>query len=81
MRLTFQDIEKTLFNGTDEQLAELAVAVGEMFDASLLGRELEAKKAVQSSPASFGVRNMEDVEKLGIMGPYRRDFMLLFGMV
>lgn len=58
-----------------------AVAVGEMFDAGLLGSEPEARKAVLSFLASFGVRSMEDVENLGIMGPYRRDFRSLFGMV
>lgn len=55
-----------------------AVAVGEMFDGGLLGRGPKAANAARTFLASFGVRSMEDVEGLGIVGPYKRDFTRLY---
>lgn len=58
-----------------------AVAVGEMLDGGMLGSGPEALSAARSFLASFGVRSMEDVDGLGITGPYRRDFASLFTAV
>ncbi|MBQ9058357.1 MAG: hypothetical protein IJ125_04155 [Atopobiaceae bacterium] len=55
-----------------------AVAVGELYDMAALGRFLEDNHEVRSYLTSFGVNSLDDVDKLGIRGPYRRDFERIF---
>lgn len=54
------------------------IAVGELYDMAAFGSFLEDDQEVKSYLESFGVRGLEDVDKLGIKGPYRRDFERLF---
>ena len=42
------------------------------------GRFLEDDREVKSYLESFGVRGLDDVDALGIKGPYRRDFERLY---
>ena len=55
-----------------------AIAVGELYDMAALGAFLEDDREVKSYLESFGVRGLEDVDALGIKGPYRRDFERLY---
>ena len=55
-----------------------AVAVGELYDMAAFGRFLEDDREVKSYLESFGVRGLDDVDALGIKGPYRRDFERLY---
>ena len=55
-----------------------AVAVGELYDMAAFGSFLTDERAVMSYLESFGVRGMDDVDELGIKGPYRRDFERLY---
>lgn len=55
-----------------------AVAVGELYDMAARGRLLDDDEEVKSHLGSFGVNGMEDVDALGIKGPYRRDFERLY---
>ena len=55
-----------------------AIAVGELYDMAALGRFLEDDREVKSYLESFGIRGLEDVDALGIKGPYRRDFERLY---
>ena len=51
-----------------------AIAVGELYDMAAFGRLIEDEEGVKSYLESFGIRGMDDVDELGIKGPYRRDF-------
>ena len=42
------------------------------------GRLIEDEEGVKSYLESFGIRGMDDVDELGIKGPYRRDFERLY---
>ena len=55
-----------------------AIAVGELYDMALFRNLLADSRAVRSYLESFGVRGMDDVDALGIKGPYRRDFERLY---
>ena len=55
-----------------------AVAVGELYDMAAFGDFLTDEQAVRSYLESFGVRGLDDVDELGIKGPYRRDFERLY---
>jgi hypothetical protein len=55
-----------------------AVAVGELYDMAAFGDLLADDEEVKSYLGSFGVNGMEDVDALGIKGPYRRDFERLY---
>ena len=55
-----------------------AIAVGELYDMASFGSFLEDDREVRSYLESFGVRGLDDVGKLGIKGPYRRDFERLY---
>ena len=55
-----------------------AIAVGELYDMAAFGRFLEDDREVKSYLESFGVRGLDDVDALGIKGPYRRDFERLY---
>ena len=55
-----------------------AIAVGELYDMAAFGRFLEDDREVKSYLESFGVHGLEDVDALGIKGPYRRDFERLY---
>lgn len=55
-----------------------AVAVGELYDMAAFGRFLKSDCEVRSYLESFGVCGMDDVDKLGIKGPYRHNFERLF---
>lgn len=55
-----------------------AVAVGELYDMAALGGSLAGDEEVRGYLASFNVRGMDDVDELGIKGPYRRDFERLY---
>ena len=55
-----------------------AIAVGELYDMAAFGRFLEDDKEVKSYLESFGIRGLDDVDELGIKGPYRRDFERLY---
>lgn len=55
-----------------------AIAVGELYDMAAFGRLIEDEEGVKSYLESFGIRGMDDVDELGIKGPYRRDFERLY---
>ena len=55
-----------------------AIAVGELYDMAAFGSLLEDEAEVRSYLASFGIRGLDDVDELGIKGPYRRDFERLY---
>lgn len=55
-----------------------AIAVGELYDVAAFGSFLTDEQGVRSYLASFGVRGLDDVDALGIRGPYRRDFERLY---
>ena len=55
-----------------------AIAVGELYEMAAFGRVLEEDREGTSYLESFGVRGLEDVDALGIKGPYRRDFERLY---
>lgn len=55
-----------------------AVAVGELYDMAAPGSFLADDDEVRGYLASFNVRGMDDVDALGIRGPYRRDFERLY---
>lgn len=55
-----------------------AIAVGELYDMAAFGRFLEDDDEVKSYLESFGIRGLDDVDELGIKGPYRRDFERLY---
>ena len=55
-----------------------AIAVGELYDMAAFGTFLEDESAVRAYLGSFGVRGLDDVDALGIKGPYRRDFERLY---
>lgn len=55
-----------------------AVAVGELYDMAAFGRFLKSDCEVRAYLESFGVHGMDDVNNLGIRGPYRRSFERLF---
>lgn len=54
------------------------IAVGELYDMAALGSFLKDDQEVKSYLESFGVRGLDDVDELGIKGPYRRDFERLY---
>ena len=54
------------------------VAVGELYDMAAFGSFLTDEQEVRSYLESFGVRGLDDVDALGIRGPYRRDFERLY---
>lgn len=66
------------FSDNDYFRMGAAIAVGELYDMAAFGRFLEDDKEVKSYLGSFGVCGLEDVDELGIKGPYRRDFERLF---
>ena len=55
-----------------------AIAVGELYDMAAFGRLIEDEEGVKSYLESFGIRGLDDVDELGIKGPYRRDFERLY---
>ena len=55
-----------------------AIAVGELYDMAAFWGILCDEAEVRSYLESFGVRGMDDVDELGIKGPYRRDFERLY---
>ena len=55
-----------------------AIAVGELYDMAAFRGILCDEDEVRSYLESFGVRGMDDVDELGIKGPYRRDFERLY---
>ena len=55
-----------------------AIAVGELYDMAAFRGILCDEAEVRSYLESFGVRGMDDVDELGIKGPYRRDFERLY---
>ena len=55
-----------------------AIAVGELYDMAAFGTFLEDDREVKSYLESFGVHGLDDVDTLGIKGPYRRDFERLY---
>lgn len=67
-----------LVNDNDYFKMGAAVAVGELYDLGRLGRSPEAKRETQSFLASFGICDMDDLDALGMKGPYLNDFRQLF---
>ena len=55
-----------------------AIAVGELYDMAAFGAFLEDERAARAYLESFGVHGLDDVDELGIKGPYRRDFERLY---
>lgn len=55
-----------------------AIAVGELYDMAAFKGVLCDEGEVRSYLGSFGVRGMDDVDALGIKGPYRRGFERLY---
>ena len=55
-----------------------AIAVGELYDMAAFGSFLEDENEVKSYLESFGICGLNDVDELGIKGPYRRDFERLY---
>lgn len=56
-----------------------AVAVGELFGLGRLGDGEEAVNKTRSFLRSFGIKDMDDVESLGIKGPYVEDLGRIYG--
>ena len=55
-----------------------AIAVGELYDMAAFKEVLCDEGEVRSYLGSFGVHGLDDVDALGIKGPYRRDFERLY---
>lgn len=54
------------------------IAVGELYDMAAFRGILCDEGEVRLYLESFGVRGMDDVDALGIKGPYRHDFERLY---
>ena len=65
---------------TDNDLFRMgaAVAVGELFDMGRLGDKASNASQVRSYLASFVIRGIDDIQALGITGPYAGDFLRLY---
>ncbi|WP_350454538.1 hypothetical protein [Slackia heliotrinireducens] len=68
----------TSVNGNDFFKMGALVAVGELFDMGMLGSSDDQRTEVRHFIRSFGVDSIEDVEGLGITGPYLADFVKVF---
>lgn len=55
-----------------------AVAVGELYDSDRLGDRIAVAPEVRAYLASFGLKDLEDIRALGIIGPYIEDFERLY---
>lgn len=69
---------KGSFSDNDYFRMGAAIAVGELYNMAAFKEILCDEGEVKSYLASFGVRGMDDVDALGIKGPYRRDFERLY---
>ena len=58
-----------------------AVAVSELFGLGRLGSPAKVTGETREFLSSFGIRSMEDVDALGICGPYADDLARIYGCV
>ena len=56
-----------------------AVAVSELFGLGRLGSPAKVAGETREFLGSFGIRSMEDVDALGICGPYVEDLARIYG--
>lgn len=66
------------FSNNDYFRMGAAVAVGELFDGGHLGNKAEVAAETRSFLESFGLKNLQDIRQLGIVGPYASDFEELY---
>ena len=76
--MALRDSERCAYSENDYFRMGAVVAVGELYDMAAFGDFLTDEQEVRSYLESFGVRGLDDVDALGIKGPYRRDFERLY---
>lgn len=72
-------IVKDTFDNNSYFKMGAAVAVSELFGSGRLGEEGEVVHETREFLHSFGIRGMDDVEQLGIRGPYIEDLARIYG--
>ena len=76
--MALRDGDRGAYSKNDYFRMGAAIAVGELYDMAAFGRLIEDEEGVKSYLESFGIRGLDDVDELGIKGPYRRDFERLY---
>ena len=76
--MTLRIGDRGAYSDNDYVRMGAAIAVGELYDMAAFGRLIEDEEGVKSYLESFRIRGMDDVDELGIKGPYRRDFERLY---